>query len=144
MTINDTRYLLLAKGPDAIEFNHTGTQKFGNFYTWFEYKVVSLVYMLEDPTLLYYIFYCTLAILGHFYLVFFYAIQILAFSVQIPTLGNVIKSITRNKLQLVLTGMLISFLLYIYTVLGFFFFSDAYFDWLVNKWDDTTPGENLC
>jgi len=144
MSINQTLYVLHTKGPNSVEFYEGDEHSFGNVYTWFDYAVTSVNFMLQDNTLKYYIVYAALSFLGHFFLRFFYAMQILVYAVRIPTLNNVIKSVTLNKTQLLLTGMLILIVLYIYAVIGFFFLPDMFYDMLVNKWDDDVPGEDMC
>lgn len=144
MSINMTRYLLHSRGPDAIEFNLEDSRTFGNIYTSFEYCLMCFIFALTDPWIHYYITYLMLAIQGHYQFMFYYTVQILVYSMRIHTLGNVIKSVTMNKEQLLLTSVLILILLYIYACLGFFFISDMFYDFWINKWDDTTPGEDMC
>jgi hypothetical protein len=144
MSINQTRYILHSRGPDAVEFNLEDERTFGNAFTWLEYYIICVIFALKDPWLHYYIAYFVLSYQGKFQFIFYYACMILIYTVRIDTLGNVIKSVTMNREQLALTGLLILILLYIYSVLGFFFISDMFYDFLLNKWDDESPGEDMC
>lgn len=144
MSINMTRYILHTRGPEAVEFNLEDDRNFGNLFTKVEYYLICVIFALRDPWIHYYILYFVLSYQGHFQFRFYYTIQILIYAVKIQTLGNVIRSVTMNKEQLMLTAMLILILLYIYACLGFFFISDMFYDFWINKWDDDIPGEDMC
>lgn len=100
--------------------------------------------MMLDTKLIYFIFYCGCAVSGQLFFEFFFSFMILMYAVRISTLANVIKAITLNATQLVMTLLLIVILLYIYSIIGFFFITDMFYDWLINKWDDDIPGEDIC
>jgi len=63
---------------------------------------------------------------------------------RIPTLQNVIKSVTQNFEQLGLTVLLLMIIVYIFTSLTFFYIQVNMYDWDVNAYDSDIVGENNC
>jgi hypothetical protein len=58
---------------------------------------------------------------------------------RIPTLTNVIASVTQNATTLSMTGMLIMIVIYIYTIIGFFNFREMFKDYNIG-----IDGEETC
>jgi hypothetical protein len=81
--------------------------------------------------------------LGFFYLDIFYALHLLDFVTRSPTLQNVIKSVTLNGGQFLMTALLMFTIIFIYTTIGFFYLQDTYVDLNVNKFEEV-PNENFC
>ena len=43
-----------------------------------------------------------------------------------------------------MTSLLVIIFLYIYAVIGFFFFKDMFYNWEINKYDSDSVGESMC
>ena len=84
-----------------------------------------------------------ISMLGFFYLDIFYALHLLDFVTRSPTLQNVIKSVTLNGGQFLMTALLMFTIIFIYTTIGFFYLQDTYVDLNVNKFEEV-PNENFC
>ena len=87
---------------------------------------------ITDNAFLYSLWYFTFSILGNFNY-FFFAAHLLDVAVGFKTLGTILQSVTHNGKQLVLTLMLLTIIVYIYTVIAFNFFRKFY----VQEEDDT-------
>lgn len=74
MSINQTRYILHTRGPDAVEFNLEDTRNFGNIFTKLEYYSICVIFALQDPWIHYYITYLMLAYQGYFQFMFYYSV----------------------------------------------------------------------
>jgi inositol 1,4,5-triphosphate receptor type 3 len=143
MSIEMTHTILMTKGPEASEFNMDGKIFFGNCYTRFEYLMFNILFFIQDGTFIYYVLYFMISMLGFFYLDVFYALHLLDFITRSPTLQNVIKSVTLNGGQFLMTALLTATIIFIYTTIGFFYLQDFYIDTNVNKFEDN-PSENFC
>ncbi|XP_025830516.1 ryanodine receptor [Agrilus planipennis] len=80
---------------------------------------------ITDNSFLYSLWYFTFSILGNFNL-FFFAAHLLDVAVGFKTLRTILQSVTHNGKQLVLTVMLLTIIVYIYTVIAFNFFRKFY------------------
>ena len=121
MSIEMTHTILMTKGPEAGEFNSDGKIHFGNCYTRFEYYMFNILFFIQDGTFIYYVLYFMISMLGFFYLDIFYALHLLDFITRSPTLQNVIKSVTLNGGQFLMTALLTATIIFIYTTIGFFY-----------------------
>ena len=121
MPIQTTRMLLHGRGPDCPELNLYGKRDLGNLPTRCDYFWISFVFLLEDYTFRYYIFYLAVAIAGVVASPLFFSIHLFDVVERSPTLINVIQSVTRNKDQLLMTTMLMIIILYIYAAFAFFY-----------------------
>ena len=74
---------------------------------------------------LYSLWYFTFSILGN-YNNFFFAAHLLDVAVGFKTLRTILQSVTHNGKQLILTVMLLTIVVYIYTVIAFNFFRKFY------------------
>jgi ryanodine receptor 2 len=74
---------------------------------------------------LYSLWYFIFSILGN-YNNFFFAAHLLDVAVGFKTLRTILQSVTHNGKQLVLTVMLLTIIVYIYTVIAFNFFRKFY------------------
>lgn len=90
-----------------------------------KYQVWKAGVTITDNSFLYSLWYFTFSILGNFNN-FFFAAHLLDVAVAIPTLKTILQSVTHNGKQLVLTVMLLSIIVYIYTVIAFNFFRKFY------------------
>lgn len=80
---------------------------------------------ITDNAFLYSLWYFTFSILGNFNN-FFFAAHLLDVAVGFKTLRTILQSVTHNGKQLVLTVMLLTIIVYIYTVIAFNFFRKFY------------------
>ncbi|KAJ8982736.1 hypothetical protein NQ317_014034 [Molorchus minor] len=80
---------------------------------------------ITDNSFLYSLYYFIFSILGNFNN-FFFAAHLLDVAVGFKTLRTILQSVTHNGKQLVLTVMLLTIIVYIYTVIAFNFFRKFY------------------
>ena len=105
-----------------------------------EYYLISFTFIALDGWFLYYIFYCTISILGLVIHPIWTSFLMIDFAVRF----DMLKSITKNKNTLGMTMVLILIILFIYSSFGFFFFYDMMYTYEINSYDSTTIGESLC
>lgn len=144
MSIEMTHTILMTKGPEAGEFQGDDEKLFfGNVFTKFEYYLFNMLFFIQDGTFIYYVLYFMISVLAYFYLDIFYALQLFDFITRSPTLQNVIKSVTLNGGQFLMTALLLCTVIFIYTNIGFFYLQSSYVDGTVNKFENS-PDENAC
>ena len=147
MSVNMTRNLLHTRGPEAREFNVNKTKRvFGNVCTRLEYYAFSLIFLLQDSWLKYYVYYFAVSFIGYYVDQLFYCLHLLDITNRFSTLRSVIQSVTQNKTQLLMTVCLSILVLYIYSLVGFFYLQDTFWDSNINKYDsdEFNVGENFC
>lgn len=98
--------------------------------------IIALFYF---QAFLYSLWYFTFSILGN-YNNFFFAAHLLDVAVGFKTLRTILQSVTHNGKQLVLTVMLLTIIVYIYTVIAFNFFRKFY----VQEEDDGEESDKKC
>ena len=135
-------YILYVKGPDSKLFIKHGKVNFGSNFLKFNYYIKSLVMLMSEPGLLYSIFYIVVSLFGLLLSPLFYAYQLLDIISRFETLKNVIRSVTRNGNQLLLTLVLGLIILYMFTILMFFFLFDSY--WNQNIQPNGDAGQLMC
>ncbi|XP_069698288.1 ryanodine receptor isoform X7 [Periplaneta americana] len=89
------------------------------------YQVWKSGVTITDNAFLYSLWYFIFSILGNFNN-FFFAAHLLDVAVGFKTLRTILQSVTHNGKQLVLTVMLLTIIVYIYTVIAFNFFRKFY------------------
>lgn len=89
------------------------------------YQVWMAGVTITDNAFLYALWYFTFSVLGNFNN-FFFAAHLLDVAVGFKTLRTILQSVTHNGKQLVLTVMLLTIIVYIYTVIAFNFFRKFY------------------
>ncbi|KAE9543520.1 hypothetical protein AGLY_002320 [Aphis glycines] len=89
------------------------------------YQVWKAGVTITDNAFLYSLWYFTFSILGNFNN-FFFAAHLLDVAVGFKTLRTILQSVTHNGKQLVLTVLLLTIIVYIYTVIAFNFFRKFY------------------
>lgn len=94
--------------------------------------------------LAYFIIYFAISVVGFSYLTLIYSIHLLDVVQRIPTLQNVIRAITDNTFPLIMMSMLMSIIIYIFTVITFFYLWDTMYIYGINAYDSDIAGENLC
>lgn len=89
------------------------------------YQVWKAGVTITDNSFLYSLWYFTFSILGNFNN-FFFAAHLLDIAVAVAALRTILQSVTHNGKQLMLTVMLLTIIVYIYTVIAFNFFRKFY------------------
>ena len=135
-------YILYVKGPESKYFLKDGKRNFGSNFLKFNYYLKSTVMLLSEPGLLYAIFYIMVSLFGLLLSPLFYSYHLLDIVVRFETLKNVIRSVTRNANQLLLTLFLGLIILYMFTIIMFFFLFDAY--WNTSIQPNGDAGELMC
>lgn len=89
------------------------------------YQVWKAGVTITDNSFLYQLWYFIFSVLGNFNN-FFFAAHLLDVAVGFKTLRTILQSVTHNGKQLVLTVLLLTIIVYIYTVIAFNFFRKFY------------------
>lgn len=144
MGINQTMHLLNTQGPYCKEFNKDGVKNFGNTYTWCAHKLLSFFFVLKDNFFLYLIFLLSVSAAGCFIDKIWYSFMLVDFCIRFKLLNSVFRSVTLKGDQLILAALLILIVLYIYGVIGFFFFQEMFWEYGVNPYDSDLIGESMC
>jgi hypothetical protein len=121
MSIEQTHLILMVKGPEADEFNMEEPMNLGNFFTKAEYWLINVYFFCQDGVFRYYVLYFGISVLGFTSHELFYSFHLLDVVQRFNTLGTVILSVTSNAEQLLMTGLLTLVVIYIFTVLSFFY-----------------------
>lgn len=113
---------------------------FFNGLTWFWktgifFKILTCVFIvistiirvLVNVEIIYYLSYGALAILATFVHPFFFSFHLTEFLLRYPTLRKILQSVYGPKKALVLTFIFILLLVYICSVFGYWMFYDSYF-----------------
>jgi len=108
-----------------------------------EYIWTCTSFIISNGKVLFLVIYMSLSLLGLFVSPVFYSMQLLDIINRFPSLTNVIRAITVNKNQLLMTAMLELILIYIYCVLLFTFFFDHYFNDDI-QFNPIEKGDILC
>ncbi|XP_071036526.1 ryanodine receptor [Parasteatoda tepidariorum] len=90
-----------------------------------KYQIWKAGVTITDNAFLYNTWYFTFSVMGNFNY-FFFAAHLLDIAVGFKTLRTILQSVTHNGKQLVLTVMLLTIIVYIYTVIAFNFFRKFY------------------
>ncbi|KAK3094056.1 hypothetical protein FSP39_023525 [Pinctada imbricata] len=104
---------------------HTGFLPEFLFSVDWQYQIWKWGVIFTDNSFLYIMWYFTFSVLGNFNY-FFFAAHLLDVAIGFKTLRTILQSVTHNGKQLVLTVMLTSVVVYIYTVIAFNFFRKFY------------------
>lgn len=89
------------------------------------YQVWQAGVTITDNAFLYSLWYFIFSVLGNLNM-FFFAAHLLDVAVGFKTLRTILQSVTHNGKQLVLTVLLLTIIVYIYTVIAFNFFRKFY------------------
>ncbi|XP_057661319.1 ryanodine receptor isoform X14 [Diorhabda carinulata] len=117
-------------GMEKTSFQQQDTEEKKNLISlilnidW-RYQIWKSGVTITDNAFLYSLWYFTFSILGNFNN-FFFAAHLLDVAVGFKTLRTILQSVTHNGKQLVLTVMLLTIIVYIYTVIAFNFFRKFY------------------
>ena len=88
--------------------------------------------------------YFGISFLGFYTHEIYYSFHLLDVVVRFPTLTNVIRSVTSNAEQLLMTGLLAFIIIYIFATISFFYLQDTVYDYGVNGFDSDWVGESKC
>ncbi|XP_039954485.1 ryanodine receptor isoform X18 [Bactrocera tryoni] len=108
----------------AQESEEGGLVKYVMNIDW-RYQVWKAGVTFTDNAFLYSLWYFSFSVMGNFNN-FFFAAHLLDVAVGFKTLRTILQSVTHNGKQLVLTVMLLTIVVYIYTVIAFNFFRKFY------------------
>ncbi|CAF4852495.1 unnamed protein product [Rotaria magnacalcarata] len=124
-----TRFLGMEKNDTSGKFEIVKPIETG---LWAKIKSIDMRYQVwkwgvifTDNSFLYVFFYFLFSVVGNFAF-FVYAIHLLDVAISIKSLSTILKSITHNGRQLMLTIMLMTVVVYLYTVVAFNFFRKFY------------------
>jgi hypothetical protein len=97
--LREARKILRTKGPDAAEFmkfkDGRNVREFGHFIVWLEHKWMQISFLIEfDSMFKFFIVYCLISFFGILFSDVFYSLHMLAIINKVPTLKNVIRSVT--------------------------------------------------
>lgn len=97
---------------------------------WVQSRVItvaiSLYFLVRNPRVLYYMLQITIAILGSYINKLFFAFHLLDVINRYQDLNNVLRSIARPAKVLALTVLLYLVVVYVFAIVGFYFFREDY------------------
>ena len=82
---------------------------------------MNLYFFIKDKLFQYFVLFFGISMLGLFSHEIFYSFHLLDVTVRFATLQNVVKSVTVNAVQLLMTGLLMTITMYIFTTISFFY-----------------------
>jgi hypothetical protein len=110
----------------------------------FEYYWVSLTFLISNGSFIFNVMYFVFSIQGLLQSPVFYSFHLLDVINRSPILQNVIKSVTLNLNQILMTSMLGAIIMYNFAIIAFLFLSDNYYDGGINSGLINKNGESLC
>ncbi|XP_065312718.1 ryanodine receptor-like isoform X2 [Gordionus sp. m RMFG-2023] len=123
--VNELRELLgLQQESQFFDTNEVQKIKTPKNVDW-KYEIWHLGITLTDNSFLYIMIYFIFSVMGNFNH-FFFAAHLLDIAIGFKTLRTILQSVTHNGKQLLLTVMMTSIVVYIYTVIAFNFFRKFY------------------
>jgi len=131
--------LLWRKGPYDPFFQKDGKKCFRHPFVHLMFYYKNIIFTLSDHRFIYMLFYLTTSILGFTVSEITYSFHLLDIVNRFDTLRNVIRSVTYNLRQLMLTGLLGLIMIYIYSIIGYNFIDNMYYDS-----DVSAHGERTC
>ena len=120
-------------------------REFGHFIVWLEYHWMQVSFIIEyDLMFRFFVVYCAISFLGILISDVFYSFHLLSIINRIPTLKNVIRSVTLKSQQLIMTSLLMLIAIYIFSVFGFNFMYDMYYNEQTHRFVPSKKGEVGC
>lgn len=119
-------YLKRAWEENESIISDKNQMKFIRFTKYLVIIFSSLVKVLTNPEVVYYLLFGTLAFIATLYHPFLFAFHLTEFLLRFPTLRNILKSVSDSLVSLALTFVLIIMLFYFQAVIGFLEFYDDY------------------
>ena len=146
LCIEDRRMVLQIEGPYSTLFYNelTGERNFGGITMVFEYYWISLTFLISNNNTLFNIMYFVFSIQGLIQSPVFYSFHLVDIVNRSPMLQNVIKSITLNIDQILLTAMLGAILMYNFAIFAFLFLSDNFYDGSIQAGLLNKNGDSVC
>ena len=143
-SLREVRRILRIYGVEAREFNYYGRRNFGHLIVKLEYYWLSFTFILKNGTFRYFSTLIFLAVAGFVFSPAFYSFHLLDIIYRFPILRDVIKSVTLNFKDLLVTALFGFVLIYIFAVVGFEFLHDMYFDEEVERDISAKRGDSTC
>lgn len=129
LEVYQARQFLTIEGPySSVFLGEDGSFNFHHNAVKFEYYWVSVSNLINCGGFVFAIQYLLFSIQGLLQSPVFYSFHLLDVIERFPTLKDVIRSVTMNIKQLLMTAMLGVILIYLYGVIAFMFIPDLYFD----------------
>jgi len=129
---------LLRLGPDCGEGSINEGE--AGFFAIVVYYYLSLVFLLSDSIVLVHLSYFIMSIAGNILTPFIQAYHLMDLVYRSETLKNVLKAVTFNGTQLLMTALLALIVLYFYAILGFLLMRNNYF---LEDFPDVRPCDTL-
>jgi len=79
-------------------------------------------FLISDPLTWYYCLFVGISLIGYNYSISWYAFHVMDVVAQVKEMGYVIRSVTRNWLQVLVTLALAILLIYVYLIVGMYYF----------------------
>jgi hypothetical protein len=124
---------LLRMGPEATGIEDGTATKGAKFV----YAMISAFYFLTDQAIMLHLTYLGLGICGIIVSPFFLCFHLFDLVYRSETLKNVLRAVTFNGRQLLMTAMLCLIIIYVYAIFGFLMLRNNYFN-------DDFPDERMC
>ena len=110
----------------------------------FEYYWVSLSTLINNGSFVFSLQYLVISLQGLLQSPVFYSFHLLDLINRLPTLKDVIRSVTMNMKQLLMTAMLSMIVIYLFAVFAFMFISDLLFDSAIDSSLLNKQGNSIC
>ena len=110
----------------------------------FEYYWISLTFLISNNTFLFNVMYFVFSIQGLLQSPVFYSFHLVDVINRFSALQNVIKAVTLNLGQILMTAMLGMIIIYNYSIFAFLFLADNFFDATINKGIINKAGDSVC
>jgi len=130
--------ILARKGPYDPVFNPDGKRNYGHFFIRMACYWRNMTFIMTEGKFIFMCFYMVVSGLG-VYTEITYCLHLLDVINRSDVLRNVVKAVTHNLKQLLATALLGVIMIYIYSILGFFFVDDVYYNGDING-----VGERQC
>merc|ERR1712216_597045 len=111
---------------------------------WFEYYWISLTFLISSNEFIFNVMYFVFSIQGLLQSPVFYSFHLLDVINRFGALQDVIKAVTVNLNQLLMTSMLGAILIYNFAIFIFLFMSDNFFDGSIRSGLLNKSGDSLC
>jgi len=132
--------ILRRKGPYDPVFNQNGERDYGHVFVRLACYWRNLTFLMSEGKFVFMAFYLIVSILGVAISEITYSLHLLDVINRSDVLRNVVKAVTHNVKQLLSTALLGIIMIYIYSIVGFFFSDDSYFNVDVGSYG----GERQC
>ena len=132
--------VLRRKGPYDPVFNQNGKRDYGHVFVRLACYWRNLTFLMSEGKFVFMAFYLIVSVLGVAISEITYSLHLLDVINRSDVLRNVVKAVTHNVKQLLSTALLGIIMIYIYSIVGFFFSDDSYYNGDVGDYG----GERQC